>query len=75
MKDKLRPLLTETIRLIIAAFLSIILAKLLFSWTDFNGVIDIPLHDTYFVFSIWLVLIPLFLFITFVIYFIKKKFK
>jgi heme/copper-type cytochrome/quinol oxidase subunit 1 len=73
MKNQLRPVLTEALWLIISAFLSIILPKFLFGWTDFKGSIDIPLHDTYLVFSSWFVLVPLFLFMTFFIYFFKEK--
>jgi heme/copper-type cytochrome/quinol oxidase subunit 1 len=75
MKNRLRPILTEALWLIISAFLSIILAKFLFGWTDFKGSIDIPLHDTYLVFSSWFVLLPLFSFMTFNIYFFKEKYK
>jgi hypothetical protein len=75
MDNKLRHIVIEAIWLIIAAFLSIILAKFLFGWTGFNGNIDIPLHDTYFVFSSWLALLPLFLSMVFLLYFFKEKYK
>lgn len=65
----------EAIWLIIAAFVSIILTKFLFGWKDFNGSIDIPLHDTYFVSSSWRAILPLFLSTTFLLYFFKEKYK
>jgi hypothetical protein len=75
MDNKLRHIIIEAIWLMIAAFLSIILTKFLFGWTGFNGSIDIPLHDTYFVFSSWLALLPLFLTMAFLLYFFKEKYK
>jgi hypothetical protein len=73
MKDKFRPILIEAIWLITTALLSIFLAKILFGWTDFKENIDISLNDTHFVYSSWDILILLFLFVTFVVYFIKEN--
>jgi hypothetical protein len=74
MDNKLRHIKIEVIWLIITAFLSMFLAKILFVWTSFNRSIDIPLNDTYFVFPSWLVLLPLFLTMTFLLYFFKEKY-
>ena len=74
MKNELRHLLKEIIWLIIPAFLSIVLAKLLFDWPEFKESIGVSLNDIYFVLSIWVVLLPLFLLITFVIYFLREKY-
>jgi len=65
--------LTELIWLTVSLGLTILLAAFLFGWAFLKGDLDIHLHDTYFVFSSWLILTPLFLLVTFVLYFIKEK--
>ena len=73
MNNKLKPILIEAIWLIISVFSSIVLRKLLLGWTEWQEHFDIPLHDTYFVFSTNSILLPLFFFVTFIIYFFKEK--
>jgi len=73
MQNKIKPYLTELIWLTVSLALTMLLAAFLFGWTFLKGDLDIHLQDTYFVFSSWLILTPLFLLVTFVLYFIKER--
>ena len=57
--------------LTLSLVLTILLSFLLFGQTFLTGDLDLHLHDTYFEISRWLVFIPLYLMLTFGIYFIK----
>lgn len=72
MRSRYRNTLTELAWLTASCVLTMLLAILLFGQRVFNFSFDYHLHDTYIVLSNLKVLIPLFLFITFFIYFIKE---
>jgi heme/copper-type cytochrome/quinol oxidase subunit 1 len=75
MQKASRQLLADFIWLILSLVLTSLLAIFLFGNSFLKGDLDLHLHDTYFVVSKWLVLTPLFLFATFLLYLIKTRFK
>lgn len=73
MENKSKYFLTEFVWLIVALVLTIIISVFLFGLSFLRGYSDLHFHDTYFVVSRWLVLVPLFLLVFFLIYTIKEK--
>ena len=67
-----RKIFMDIFWLTLSLVLTILLSILLFGHTFLTGDLDLHLHDTYFVISRWLILIPLFLMLTFGIYFFKR---
>lgn len=68
-------LLLEFLWLTLSLVLTTFLALFFFGQSFLNGDLDLHLHDTYFVISKWLVLTPLLLTVTFLLYLIKTRFK
>lgn len=66
-----RRILIDVVWLILSLVLTTLLALFLFGQTFLSGELDLHLHDTYFVISRWLILTPLFLLVTFIIFFIR----
>lgn len=67
-----RQVCREFLWLAVSLGVTTLLASALFGWPFVKGDNDLHLHDTYFVISRWIILIPFFLFVTFLIYFIKE---
>lgn len=65
--------LRELVWLLVVMTATVIIAALLFGKVFFSGTLDIHLHDTYFVMQSWLLLMPIFLLLTFGTYFIREK--
>lgn len=72
MPTQTRSMLTEFVWLIASAALTAILVFLCFGLVSINATVDIHLYDTYFVIAPWWLQTPVFLLITFIIYFIKE---
>ncbi len=69
----LKTILKELLWIPVSLVATILIAYFLFNWSLGNSTIDIHLHDTYIVFgSAWMVLLPLFLFLTFLVFFVKE---
>ena len=64
---------TEFLWLLAAAVLTIMIAYNRFGKSITDDTLDLHLHDTFFVISRWMVLIPLFLLVTFLVFFIKTQ--
>ncbi|MEO6550436.1 MAG: hypothetical protein ABIN94_20690 [Ferruginibacter sp.] len=71
MKNISRKNAVEICWLAFSLVLAIIFSFLLFGSASLTGDLDLHLHDTYIVISRWLILVPVFLMLTFSIYFIK----
>jgi heme/copper-type cytochrome/quinol oxidase subunit 1 len=69
-----RQILTEALWLTFSLVLTVLLALFLLGSSFLTDDLDLHLHDTYFIFSKWFILAPLFLFVAFIIYF-SKTFK
>jgi heme/copper-type cytochrome/quinol oxidase subunit 1 len=72
MRKQLRPFLTEFFWVTISALTALLIACFIFGWNFFTDTVDLHLHDTYFVISPEIILIPFFLLINFLIYYIKE---
>lgn len=68
-----KQILTEFIWLTIPLVLTAILGLATITGTGFINTIDLHFHDTYLVFKPSQILLPVFLFLTFLIYFIKES--
>lgn len=71
MQKTSRPFLTEVIWLVLSLSLTLLLSLFLFGRNFLTGTIDIQFHDTYFIMEPFRFLLPFFLLITFILYFIK----
>jgi hypothetical protein len=72
-----RQILTEVLWLTLSLVLTVLLSLFLFGSSFLASDLDLHLHDTYFIISKWFILTPLFLIVSFIIYFIrtfKQKF-
>jgi heme/copper-type cytochrome/quinol oxidase subunit 1 len=67
-----RQIFEELLWLTASLGLKILLASFLFGWSYQKSIIDLHLHDTYYVISSWLIITPLFFFVTFIVFFIKE---
>ena len=72
MKKISKQILEESLWLMASLGLTILLASSLFRWSYLKNNVDIHLHDTYYVISSWLIIIPLFFFVTFMVFFVKE---
>lgn len=70
-----RNFLLHSIWLAISIVLTILILIFLFRWDLKNLTIDFHIHDTYLVIYVWHLIIPLFLKLTFFIFFIKEMIK
>jgi hypothetical protein len=68
-----RKLLPELVWVILSILLTFLLTRILIGSFVFAGIIDIHLHDTYYVVQRWLWLMPLFFFTTFSLFIIKTS--
>ncbi len=67
-----KPILTELLWLVIAFIVTLLICSLVFYW-DARGTLDLQMHDTYIVFSAATIIAPIFLLVTFLLYFIKES--
>jgi hypothetical protein len=72
MTTSFRSILIEILWLAIAFMATIMLCRSIFLWDFRSGTLDLHVHDTYFVFSAVTIIVPFFLLITFIIYFVKE---
>ncbi|WP_316801747.1 hypothetical protein [Pedobacter nototheniae] len=70
---KFKMLLTELLWIVISAALVLSVLGLVLGKRLFKKTIDINLYDTYFITTIWALLIPLFILCCFVIYYFKER--
>lgn len=70
--NSFRPILTELLWLATAFIVAALICSLVFHW-DSLGRLDLQMHDTYIVFSAATIIAPIFLLVTFVLYFIKES--
>ena len=69
----LKVLMKELLWIPVSLVATILIAYFLFNWSLGNSTIDIYLHDTVFVIGApWMLLLPLFFFLTFLIFFTKE---
>jgi heme/copper-type cytochrome/quinol oxidase subunit 1 len=71
MQKIIRQILNEAFWFTLALILTIFLAFVLFEQSLLKSSLDIHLHDTYFVIASWHLLTPLFLAVTFILFFIR----
>ena len=72
MTKSFNPILAELFWLAIALILTILICYLLFDWDARGALLAPQMHDTYFVISTGTIVPPVFLLVTFVLYFIKE---
>ena len=72
MNKILRQTIAEILWLVVCIGLTILTGSLLFNWSFAEETIDIHLHDTMYVLNCWQILLPTFLLITFIVYFVKE---
>lgn len=72
-KNSFRPILNELLWLLIAFIVASVICYLVFDWDARGAIVSLQKHDTYFVLSTAMVIPPVFLFMTFVLYFIKES--
>ena len=70
--NSFKPMLTELFWLAIAFIVTMLICSLVFHW-DARGTLDLQMHDTYIVFSAATIIAPIFLLVTFLLYFIKEN--
>ncbi len=75
MGKKLNIFIDEYLWILVSLQVTLLLAKFFFGQSLLTSRISLHLHDTYLVMTNWLVLTPLFLFVTFIIYVAKTRFK
>jgi len=73
MTKSFRYVLSEILWLTIALIVASIICYLVFDWDARGAIVSLQKHDTYFVLSTAIVIPPVFLFMTFVLYFIKES--
>lgn len=66
-----RGIITEVLWLLLSSVLTWLFAQIILG----NTALDIHLHDTYFVLSPWITLLPLFFLIIFCLYLVKTRFR
>ena len=67
-----RQILMEVLWLTVSLGITILIISMLFRWSFTNETIDIHLYENIYLVNKWHILIPLFLLVTFLIYFIKE---
>ena len=72
MKKRYKPLLSELLWLVVVLVITLLICRFAFVWDYRRGTVDLHLHDTYFVLSAATAIIPIFLLITFLLYFLKE---
>jgi hypothetical protein len=70
--NSFKSILTELLWLIIAFIVATLFCYLLFDWDARGAIIDPQRSDTYFIISTGTIVSPIFLLVTFVLYFIKE---
>jgi heme/copper-type cytochrome/quinol oxidase subunit 1 len=70
--NSFKPMLAELFWLTIAFIVTMLICSLVFHWDNW-GTLDLQMHDTYIVFSAATIIAPIFLLVTFVLYFIKES--
>jgi hypothetical protein len=68
----LRSVFKELLWVLVSIVATILIAYFLLNWSFGNSAIDIHLHDTYLVIAPQLILLPIFLFLTLLLFFIKE---
>ena len=72
MTKSLRSILTELSCLAVAIIVTILICRFVFLWDFSRDTLGLQLHDSYFVISAVSIIVPLFLLITFILYFIRE---
>lgn len=72
MTKSFKPTLIELLWLAVAFIIALLICRFVFFWDFERGTLDIHLHDTYFVFTAATIIVPVFLLVTFTLYFIKE---
>src|SRR3982751_1165629 len=72
MTKSLRSILTELSCLAVAIIVTILICRFVFLWDFSRDTLGLKLHDSYFVISAVSIIVPLFLLITFILYFIRE---
>jgi len=70
--QKFKPLLIELSWLFVILNATVLVTIFVFGWTFLSNHFDIRLHETYFTISSWKIVLPLYVFVVFVIYSIKE---
>lgn len=70
--NSFKPMLAELFWPTIAFIVTMLICSLVFHW-DNRSTLDLQMHDTYIVFSAATIIAPIFLLVTFVLYFIKES--
>lgn len=71
--NSFKPMLIELLWLTIAFIVAALICYLVFDWNARGAIVDPQMHDTYFVLSTVTIIPPVFLLVTFVLYFIKES--
>ncbi len=72
MKSSFKPIAKEFLWLAACLLITLTICRFVFMWDESNATLDLHLHDTYFVFTAASIIIPLFLLVTFVLFFFKE---
>ncbi|HEY0057490.1 MAG TPA: hypothetical protein VGB56_00060 [Flavisolibacter sp.] len=72
MTASFRAILIELIWLAIAFMAAILFCRSIFLWNFRSGTLGLHVHDTYLVFSAGTIIVPVFLLMAFIVYFIKE---
>jgi heme/copper-type cytochrome/quinol oxidase subunit 1 len=72
MAKSFKPILTELLWLAVSFVVTALICRLVFFWDLRQGTLDLHLHDTYFVFTASTIIVPMFLLVTFALYFTRE---
>jgi heme/copper-type cytochrome/quinol oxidase subunit 1 len=67
-----RSILIEVFSLAVAFMATMLFCRFVFLWDFRSGTLDLHMHDTYFVLAAETIIVPVFLLMTFIIYFVKE---
>jgi hypothetical protein len=70
--QKFKPVLIELIWIAIILNVTVLISIFIFNWTFLGSNFDIRLQDRYFTIASWKIILPLFIFITFICFIVKE---
>lgn len=70
--QKFKPVLIELIWIAIILNVTVLISIFIFNWTFLGSHFDIRLQDRYFTIASWKIILPLFIFITFICFIVKE---